>query len=130
MRFIIPLCDLFFWDMTPYILMGWKWVLQKNKFSSSEKLFLSHIFEMFPIHEIGFLRNFAFWFFSLCLGCKGLDLPWIIIAKKIFFIFWKIVFLYYSYKIQINPILQKILFKLYIFFIYFLSNFNIDTCNI
>ena len=39
-RFAIPLCgSLFFGGVTPYGLMGWNRALQKNNFSSSEKMF-------------------------------------------------------------------------------------------
>ena len=39
MRFAIPLCGSFFCRVTPYGFMGWNRALQKNIFSSSEKMF-------------------------------------------------------------------------------------------
>ena len=39
MRCANPLCRSFFCGVTPYCLMGWNRALQRNNFSSSEKLF-------------------------------------------------------------------------------------------
>ena len=48
-RFAIPLCGSFFCGATPYGLMGWNRVLQKNNFSNSEKLFSSRMLGLLPI---------------------------------------------------------------------------------
>ena len=77
--------------------MGWNWVLQKNKFSSSEKnCFFRTCLDCFQSTLIGLQdhcatgplppENFAF-LFSLCAGCEGLGLGWaaVAVAKNWFF---------------------------------------------